>query len=133
MSNQFGHNRDRRRQSQLQAAASGLAALGRQAGSASQFGGGRPIQQHPSLAGSVAGSTVHGASAAAMGAYGSIGSAPQLQQGSIGAPSPFGINLGQQQPFFEAHSFHSSKSLPLRDVSSRYVTLPVTCNGGYFR
>ena len=72
MSNQFGHNRDRRRQSQMQAAASGLAALGRQAGSASQFGGGRPIQQHPSLAGSVAGSTVHGASAAAVDAYGSI-------------------------------------------------------------
>ena len=76
MSNQFGHNRDRRRQSQMQAAASGLAALGRH-GSVNQFGGGRPIQQHPSLAGSAAGSTVHGASAAAMGAYGSIGSTPR--------------------------------------------------------
>ena len=74
MSNQFGHNRDRRQQSQMQAAASGLAALGRR-GSINQFGGGRPIQQQSSLAGSAAGNTVHGASAAAVGAYGSMGSA----------------------------------------------------------
>ena len=59
MSNQFGHNRDRRRQSQMQAAASGLAALGRQ-GSINQFGGGRPIQQQSSPRSDTRTRSVHG-------------------------------------------------------------------------
>ena len=97
MSNQFGHNRDRQRVAAARTVARQLGTNNHNAELLRQ----RQIQAQANFGGQNLAANGHAGaygSPAPAAAYGSPVSGLGSTQGSIGAASPFGINLGQGPP-----------------------------------